>query len=174
MRGFFGFLKGSYPSAPKEAKCFPRARRLALETLESRLTPSASTDNPVLNLYQLFLDRVAEGPALAAWSGALESRRITVGQMAEGILRSPEHADRAVSGAYREYLVRTPDAAGLVAHASALQQGVSPERVDASILGSNEYFGRQGSGNIPYVQALYLDVLGREADAFSTGHRPPA
>ena len=77
MRGFFGFLKGSYPSAPKAAKCFPRARRLALETLESRLTPSASMDNPVLNLYRVFLDRVAEAPALAAWSGALESRRIS-------------------------------------------------------------------------------------------------
>jgi streptogramin lyase len=37
--------------------------------------------------------------------------------------------------------------------------------VDASILGSNEYFARQGSGNIPYVQALYRDVLGREADS---------
>ena len=165
MRGFFGFLKGSFPSAPKAAKCFPRARRLALETLESRLTPSASMDNPVLNLYRVFLDRVAEAPALAAWSGALESGRITVGQMAEGILRSPEHADRSVTGAYREYLGRTPDAAGLAAHASAVERGVSPEWVDASILGSNEYFGRQGSGNIPYVQALYRDVLGREADS---------
>jgi len=165
MRGFFGFLKGSFPSAPKAAKCFPRARRLALETLESRLTPSASMDNPVLNLYRVFLDRVAEAPALAAWSGALESGRITVGQMAEGILRSPEHADRSVTGAYREYLGRTPDAAGLAAHASAVERGVSPEWVDASILGSNEYFARHGSGNIPYVQALYRDVLGREADS---------
>ena len=107
-------------------------RRLALETLESRLTPSASMDNPVLNLYRVFLDRVAEAPALAAWSGALETGRITVGQMAEGILRSPEHADRAVGGAYREFLGRSPDAAGLAAHASALQRGVSTERVDAS------------------------------------------
>ena len=36
MRGFFGFLKGSFPSAPKAAKCFPRARRLVLETLDAR------------------------------------------------------------------------------------------------------------------------------------------
>jgi hypothetical protein len=140
-------------------------RRLALETLESRLTPSAYTDNQAVNLYRVFLDRVPEAPALAAWSGALESRRITVGQMAEGILRSPEHADRSVGGAYREFLGRSADSAGLAAHASALELGVSPERVDASILGSNEYFARQGSGNIPYVQALYRDVLGREADS---------
>ena len=140
-------------------------RRLALETLESRLTPSAYTDNQAVNLYRVFLDRVPEAPALAAWSGALESRLITVGQMAEGILRSPEHADRSVSGAYREFLGRSADSAGLAAHASALELGVSPERVDASILGSDEYFARQGSGNIPYVQALYRDVLGREADS---------
>ena len=165
MRGFFGFLKGSYPSAPKEAKCFPRARRLALETLESRLTPSAYTDNQAVNLYRIFLDRLPEAPALAAWSGALESGRITVGQMAERILRSPEHAGRSVTGAYEAYLGRTPESAGLGAHSGALQRGVSPERVDASILGSNEYFARQGSGNIPYVQGLYRDVLGREADA---------
>jgi hypothetical protein len=139
-------------------------RRLALETLESRLTPSAYTDNQAVNMYWLFLDRVPEAPALAAWSGALESGRITVGQMADGILRSPEHASRSVESAYVGYLGRSPDLAGLAAHVGALQRGVSPERVDASILGSNEYFALHGSGNIPYVQALYLDVLGREAD----------
>jgi hypothetical protein len=64
-------------------------RRLALETLESRLTPSAYTDNQAVNLYRIFLDRVPEAPALAAWSGALESGRITVGQMADRILLSP-------------------------------------------------------------------------------------
>ena len=139
-------------------------RRLALETLESRLTPSAYTGNQAMNLYRLFLDRVPEERGLEAWVGALESERITVGQMAEGILRSPEHASRSVEGAYVEYLGRTPDSAGLAAHVGAVQRGVSPEWVDASILGSNEYFARHGSGNIPYVQALYLDVLGREAD----------
>ncbi|MFM8931251.1 MAG: DUF4214 domain-containing protein, partial [Gemmataceae bacterium] len=129
------------------------------------MTPSAYTENQTANLYQLFLDRVPEAPALAVWSGALDSGRITVGQMAEGILRSPEHTDWAVTGAYGEYLGRTPVSAGLAAHAGALQRGVSPERVDASILGSNEYFARQGSGNIPFVQGLYRDVLGREADS---------
>ena len=118
-----------------------------------------------MNLYRLFLDRVPEEQGLEAWVGALESERITVGQMAEGILRSPEHASRSVEGAYVEYLGRMPDSAGLAAHLGAVQRGVSPEWVDASILGSNEYFARHGSGNIPYVQALYRDVLGREADS---------
>ena len=128
------------------------------------MTPSAYTGNQAMNLYRVFLDRVPEEQGLEAWVGALESERITVGQMAEGILRSPEHASRSVEGAYVEYLGRTPDSAGLAAHVGAVQRGVSPEWVDASILGSNEYFARHGSGNIPYVQALYLDVLGREAD----------
>ena len=112
-------------------------RRLVLETLESRLTPSAYTDNQAVNLYRVFLDRVPEAPALAAWSGALESRRITVGQMAEGILRSSEHAIRSVEDAYVEYLVRTPDSAGLAAHASAVERGVSPERSNFARAASN-------------------------------------
>jgi len=89
MRGFLGFLKGFSSSSANANRGLSAVRRLALETLESRLTPSAYTDNQAVNLYRIFLDRVPEAPALAAWSGALESGRITVGQMADRILLSP-------------------------------------------------------------------------------------
>ena len=57
-----------------------------LETLESRLTPSAVTENQVVNLFRAFLDRVPQSSGLSSWSSALESGRINVEQMAEKLL----------------------------------------------------------------------------------------
>jgi hypothetical protein len=162
----FESLRRVFGKRLSNRSCRPASvRLLALESLESRVVPTAVTDTQVVNLYRIFLDRVPEAPALAAWSGALESGRITVGQMTERILLSPEHTGRAVTGAYEAYLGRTPESVGLTAHAGAIQRGVSPERVDAAILGSQEYFGLQGSDNTAFVRGLYLDVLGREADS---------
>jgi len=139
-------------------------RVLVLEALENRLTPSAYTDNQVTNLYRILLERLPEAPALSAWSRALESRRISVGQMAERLVHSPEYTGRLATESYQWYLDREPDPAGLAAHAGALRRGVSQERVDAAILGSEEYFARQGSENTQFVRGLYRDVLEREAD----------
>lgn len=135
-----------------------------LESLEARVVPTAVTENQVANLYRALLDRAPEGPALAAWSRSLESGRISVESMAERILQSPEYANRVVTQSFEGYLDRSPKSFGLVSYSGALQRGLGQERLNAGILGSNEYFARNGSDNTLFVKALYQDVLGRDAD----------
>ena len=132
-----------------------------LETLESRLTPSAVTENQVVNLFRAFLDRVPQSSGLSSWSRALDSGRINVEQMAEKLLKSPEYEERVVIESFREYLGRDPGASGLASYGKALENGVSKERLESWILGSHEYFAQQGSGNIKFVESLYTKVLGR-------------
>ena len=164
MRGILGFLKGL--GSAKRA-CGPRQtkyRHLHLESLESRLTPSASTDNQVANLYQVFLHRLPEAPALAAWGAALESGRVSLSQMTEQILRSPEYATRSITESYDTLFGRLPDAPGLAGHVGALQKGVPFLNVQSSLLGSDEYFARQGNNNRAFVESLYTGLLGRQSD----------
>ena len=159
----FRFLAGFGTTRGTRARVGRAPRRLALEVLESRLNPSAAA-NQVFNLYQSFLDRVTEEPALSTWSVGLERGQISVGQMADQILHSPEYATRAVTAYYNEYLHRATDTAGLAAHVWALQNGSSQSQVIAAILASDEYFARQGAASIPFVESLYTSVLGRPSE----------
>lgn len=173
MGGFFGFLKGFSHSGSRQVRRSSRPlTRLALEELESRLTPSASTDNQVINQYRIFLKRLPEPPALASWSNELESGRISVGQMAERILHSPEYAKRTVTEFYATLFGRLPDRPGLAGHVQALQSGVPTLQVTAALLGSKEYFAWQGNDNRAFVESLYTGVLGRPSDTIGMrGHR---
>jgi hypothetical protein len=57
MRGFIGFFRGTSQSSSSAVRRVSASRRLVLETLESRLTPSAATDLQVNNLYRVLLER---------------------------------------------------------------------------------------------------------------------
>ena len=62
---------------------------------------------------------------------------------------------------YRTYLGRAPDPGGLANWANELNQGVPPDQVLATILGSDEYYQRGGSTPQGFIGRLYSDVLGR-------------
>jgi len=62
---------------------------------------------------------------------------------------------------YQLYLRRPADPAGLRDNVDRLRRGVSPIDVQASILGSEEYFKLHGSRQRSWVAALYADVLDR-------------
>jgi hypothetical protein len=66
----------------------------------------------------------------------------------------------AVAAWYTQFLHRGYDAGGL-GWASALDQGQSPDKVLASILGGDEYYLRTGAPQ-GYVQTLFTDLLGRQ------------
>ena len=164
MLKFFRYLRPIGQLSLNSMQITKPVRRLALESLESRLTPSAYTENQATNLYRVFLNRVPEAPALAAWSGALESGRVSVGQMTAAILGSREHAIRAVTSLYSQFLGREPESTGLESHTFTLQHGVPRNRLTAAILGSSEYFARQGADDTSFIRSLYTGVLQREAD----------
>ena len=72
----------------------------------------------------------------------------------------PAQDDAAVVAMwYQKYLGRDPDASGLQAWVQELRRG---GRVEASILGSDEYYVRHGNVPEGFVTGLYVEVLGRQ------------
>ncbi len=67
---------------------------------------------------------------------------------------------------YLAGLQRPPDSGGLSTWAGQLRTGVSFETMGTAFASSQEFLNRYGGlSNQAYVQALYRNVLGREADA---------
>ena len=63
---------------------------------------------------------------------------------------------------YGRYLNRQADPAGLDNWVRQLRNGTPPEHVQASILGSEEFYGNYGRSPEGYVTGLYTEVLGRK------------
>jgi hypothetical protein len=66
-----------------------------------------------------------------------------------------------VTSWYYLYLDRAPDEHGLWDFVGRLRQGATPEAIQASIMGSAEYYRLHGLRDRSWVAALYTDVLGR-------------
>ena len=120
--------------------------------------------NDVVNgLYQQYLKRAPDSGA-QGWVNALENG-VTIEQVAEGIVSSPEFFQREgggtdagyVAALYQDILGRAPDAGGQMAFTGALNRGVSRTAVAAAFFSSPEYF-------LDLVQSDYLSLLGRAAD----------
>ena len=122
-------------------------------------------------LQQLFpavLGRQIDAGALAADLAAMAGGR-TRAQIYGDLIMSPEYAARQIEPAIRLYyaaLARCPDYAGLQNWCNALSAGVLTLTGAADqFAGSAEFLLKYGSlDNAGYVQQLYRNVLGREAD----------
>jgi hypothetical protein len=83
-------------------------------------------------------------------------------------LASAEYRAALVASMYDVYLHRTPTSTELAARIVILAGGATDEEVRASIIGSAEYFeNRGGTTLVGWLQALFLDVLGRPLDSAS-------
>jgi hypothetical protein len=60
---------------------------------------------------------------------------------------------------YQRYLGRTPAASEVAGWLPGLRSG---QNVEAAILGSDEYYQRQGSNPASFVTSLYVNVLSRQ------------
>jgi hypothetical protein len=138
-------------------------------TMTQMVTVTGTSDQAFLQ--QLFLDvlgRPIDSGALTAYQAALaggESRSAVLG----GLLTSTEYANRQVEPAIRLYyaaLARCPDYVGLQNWSNALSAGVLTLTSAADqFAASAEFTLKYGSlDNTGYVQQLYRNVLGREAD----------
>jgi len=63
---------------------------------------------------------------------------------------------------FQRYLGRSVDPGGLAARLTLLRQGANPQDIEADIIGSDEYWNRNGRTVAGFVRGLYRDVLGRE------------
>ena len=112
-------------------------------------------------LYRDVLDRVGTPNEVATWVSEMGAG-MTIPQVAQSFINSPEHRQDEVDSYYQEFLHRTPDA---VAQdwIDALESGASEEAVVEGILDMPEYQTAHQSAD-QLIQGLYTDVLGRQVD----------
>lgn len=72
---------------------------------------------------------------------------------------NPQEAS-LVESWYRRYLGRCADAPSLNAYVSQLCRGRPAFEIEAELLGSSEYYHRNGCDDHMFIRALYRDVLG--------------
>ncbi|MGF1597233.1 MAG: DUF4214 domain-containing protein [Acidimicrobiales bacterium] len=127
---------------------------------QAEVNPGGSVDA----VYRDLLGRTPEPEGRQYWIGLLED-----GEPPRAVLawigNSPEYRHHTVSGAYEQVLRRTPDPGGLDHWAGALCDTLTLTDLQARLLASEEYGERFGSGTAEgFVQALYRDLLAREAE----------
>jgi hypothetical protein len=66
---------------------------------------------------------------------------------------------------FQRYLGRSVDPGGLASRLTLLRQGADPQSIEADILGSGEYWQRNGSHVAGFIRGLYRDVLNRVPNA---------
>jgi hypothetical protein len=120
------------------------------------------------SLYRSVLGRQIDSGALAAFSAAMGSGT-TRAQIYADLIGSQEYGLWQVEPVIRLYFAafnRTPDYAGLQNWSNALHAGaLSLAQAGDQFASSTEFLQDYGSlDNTAYVQRLYLNVLGRQAD----------
>jgi hypothetical protein len=122
--------------------------------------PSPSPDD-VRFLTQLFADllqRTPDAAGLASLGGQLAGGASRA-QIALAVQASPEFRQSMVQANFARFLGRPADPAGLASLA-----GLPEGPLQATILGSDEFFAQAGADNTTFLAAVYQDVLGRDPD----------
>jgi photosystem II stability/assembly factor-like uncharacterized protein len=126
--------------------------------------PNASADQAfVKGLYRAILGRDVDPGALTNCLSAL-AQGVTHAQLARILWTSAEHRGNEIDGYYLNYLGRAESPAERTAGVNAFLAGATEAALAAGFLASQEYFNLHG-GTTGFVNALYLDVLGRAGDA---------
>ena len=118
----------------------------------------------VTRLYQDLLHRPPETAGLVGFITALDEGQSHL-QVAQSIMASHEYQAVEVQGLYHTLLHRNADAGGLAGFTSLLASGATVAQVEDILLASPEYFQVAGGTNAGFVEALYSDLLHRQADA---------
>jgi hypothetical protein len=100
--------------------------------------------------------------SIAIETGPDGSTPFRLGQAALAIAASQEAYMNFVTQAYRTYLGRDPEAAGLNHWLDAmLNHGLTDEQLEAFFIGSPEYIANHGGPGAGWVTGMYQDLLGR-------------
>ncbi|HEV3343749.1 MAG TPA: DUF4214 domain-containing protein [Pirellulales bacterium] len=129
--------------------------------LSYELAHNVGTVGFVAGVYQSVLHRAASNGDLAYWA-SVRGAGVSDAQIAQAILGSPEARAFLIQNAYESYLGRPADAGGMAYWQAVLSSGqITDEQFVASLIGSPEYYARNGSTSQSYVLALYHDLLAR-------------
>src|SRR5262249_23929038 len=111
-------------------------------------------------------DILGRSPDVSGWNFCtnLLAGGSTRDQVAQQFLTSAEYYGKVVDGLYATYLDRKADPAGRAAWVTKLSQGATEDQLATDFVMSSEY-ASQHAGDKAFVDALYSDILGRNADA---------
>lgn len=142
-----------------------RNRRPRFERLEERALLTTTPASPLVDaFYQDVLSRTAEPQGLAYWTQQLAAG-VSGSQFAAALLTSHEYHQDVVDGDYDQLFGRSAEPPALNFWGSLLDHGVQTSgQVLIGLLGSDEYYALHNRSNAQFIVALYLDVLGRDAD----------
>jgi S-layer protein len=139
--------------------------------MSGSLTP---TEQAITQDYENILQRAPDAAGLANWTAAVDSGALTLLQVENAIVASPETQDSVVP-IVEMYtaLGRAPDAVGLSDWVGALKGGASLTAIAGAFLSSPEGEALYGTGagpgasdaNTAFVTTVYEEVLGRVPDA---------
>ncbi len=115
----------------------------------------------VRDVYRDALKRNASSADVASWLGQLDTNSINNFQIATTVLNSAEGRGVYINQEFQALLGRPADAGAI----AAFQGYANREAVVLAIVGSPEYYARNGGTAASYVTAVYRDVAGIGVDA---------
>jgi hypothetical protein len=114
-------------------------------------------------VYDEILGRDPSGFEVNRQGAEISTGQKTRRDVAEDLLESRERKSDIIAGLYEEYLGRAPDAPGMEFWLGIWDRFNGPERVQAGIIGSPEYYQTAGGTDQAWVTAMYQNILGRGA-----------
>ncbi|WP_028047534.1 DUF4214 domain-containing protein [Cellulomonas sp. URHE0023] len=127
---------------------------------------SAATDEQlaryVSSVYADLFDRAPDPTGAAGWLLALRTGGPRVA-VANAITSSHEFRSRLITDTYLKFLGRGPDPQGLQNWLTAMDLGATISQISSGFIASDEYYAHNGGQPVPWVSAMYRDVLGRTA-----------
>ncbi len=117
----------------------------------------------VAAVYQDVLGWAPDAAGLDYWTGRLDAAA-PLNAVAQLLTHSAEYFGNIIAPAYAQFLGRAADAGGLAFWTSRMQSGLTDEQLEASFIGSNEYYQHTGGTNPLWVDAMYQDLLGHAPD----------
>jgi hypothetical protein len=135
-----------------------------VEPLEKRELLDVAGQKYVAQLYREFLQRQAGTTELSALAALLD-QGTSRSQVARIVESSGEYQTVVLKALYPKLLGRPADPDGLSILGHALAGGAAVEQVEATLLGSPEYFQKGGNTtNSGFLDNLFLDTLNRHVD----------
>ncbi len=114
--------------------------------------------------YESILGRAADPAAIASWAQALDNGASRMA-LTNVLTHSDEYYSGIIQGDYQRYLGREADRPGLLGWTAAMRGGVSDELLESLFIGSPEFYLHSGGTDRAWVDAMYMNVLGRAPDA---------
>ena len=130
----------SWLSALNRGTTITRMEAGLLASPEYYVKAGSSPNGWIVRLYADVLGRPASAAEVTSWVRYLQRSGASRNDVAMAFLLSAEHTRAVVTGYYRTFLHRAPDAAGLQTWSTALQRQVRNEVVIGAIVASDEYF----------------------------------